>query len=63
MTTIDITDMSDAELDALLGAAAPECKMCGAETAHVDLLCVPCAQDRPDESYLSWGDHDPSYDY
>ena len=64
---IDITDLSDNALDALLGIV-PECRFCGTETSLDDqgidaLLCVPCADARPDESYLSWGDHDPNYDY
>lgn len=73
---IDITDMKDADLDKLLGLekhCPSHCMSCRDRIAADRTpwpaagcppdLCVKCATARPDESWASWGDHNPLYDY
>lgn len=78
MNTIDITDLTETELDELLGYTPDEpetfrCPGCG-ETVEkfpgylFGMVCGECEYDAPDYEAAgyyddSWGDHNPHYDY
>ena len=59
--TVDITDLDNAQLDNLLNVA--ECKCCGTDVEDADLLCVPCATDRPLDIDQGWGDFETDINF